>query len=253
MTCREQVSRPVTLMNTTTKGSLAFGPELAPPLPKQERSRRTREKLIQAAARLFEERGFEKTTSNDIAAAAGVSIGSFYAYFSDKRQLLLLLFEQRLAERLDAVFSNFTEDDLTGDDLRGCIARSIHRTFANKAETPGLTRLIYDLASKDEAVGALCRRIMDDSVQNLAALLRKAASLNLTRLADPWVTATTIVYAVEAVARKCVLEEELPEAAWKPYITCLTDMTYGFVFGAGHAPAGERPASPPTNAEIKVT
>ncbi len=213
------------------KYPLAFGLGETPSLPKQERSRRTREKLIQAAAQLFEERGFEKTTSNDIAAAAGVSIGSFYAYFSDKRQLLLLLFEQRLAERLDAVFSNFTEEDLIGNDLRGCIERCIHRTFVNKAETPGLTRLIYDLASKDEAVGALCRRLMDDSVQNLAALLRKAISLNLTSLDDPWVTATTIVYAVEAVARKCVLEDELPEPAWKPYILCLTDMTYSFVFG----------------------
>ncbi|HNC47134.1 MAG TPA: TetR/AcrR family transcriptional regulator, partial [Acidobacteriota bacterium] len=50
--------------------------------PKQERSRRTREKIIEAALKLFDERGFEKTTSNDIALAAGVSIGSFYVYFT---------------------------------------------------------------------------------------------------------------------------------------------------------------------------
>ncbi|MCS7078759.1 MAG: TetR/AcrR family transcriptional regulator [Chloracidobacterium sp.] len=237
----------------TTKLPLAFSSELATALPKQERSRRTREKLIQAAAQLFEERGFEKTTSNDIAAAAGVSIGSFYAYFSDKRQVLLLLFEQRLAERLDAVFSNFTEDDLTGDDLRGCIERCIYRTFANKAEAPGLTRLIYDMASKDEAVGLLCRRLMDDSVQNLAKLLRKAVTLKLTQLTDPWVTATTIVYAVEAVARKCVLEDELPEPAWKPYITCLTDMTYGFVFGARPSPVSGGPLTSLANPETKPT
>ncbi|MFQ3588939.1 MAG: TetR/AcrR family transcriptional regulator, partial [Chloracidobacterium sp.] len=213
-------------MNSPVKGALTCGPKLAVVLPKQERSRRTREKLILAAAQLFEERGFEKTTSNDIAAVAGVSIGSFYAYFSDKRQVLLLLFEQRIAERLNAVFSNFTEDDLTGNDLRGCIERCIHRTFVNKAESPGLTRLIYDLAPKDEAVGALCRRLMDDSVENLAALLRRAVDLGLTQLADPKTTATAIVYAVEAVARKCVLEDGLPRSAWEPYITCLTEMTY---------------------------
>ncbi len=219
-------------MSAPTKCSLTIGSELGVALPKQERSRRTREKLILAAAQLFEERGFEKTTSNDIAAAAGVSIGSFYAYFSDKRQILLLLFEQLIAERLDAVFSNFTEEDLTGGDLRGCIERCIHRTFANKAATPGLTRLIYDLAPKDEAVGALCRRLMEESVENLEKLLRKAMALGLTGLTDPHTAATTIVHAVEAVARKCVFEDELPEKDWPPYITCLTDMTYGFVFGA---------------------
>ncbi len=222
-------------------------------LPKQERSRRTREKLIQAAAQLFEERGFEKTTSNDIAAAAGVSIGSFYAYFSDKRQLLLLLFEQRIAERLDAVFSNFTEDDLTGGDLRGCIERCIRRTFINKADSPGLTRLIYDLAPKDEAVGALCRRLMNDSVQNLERLLRQAAVIGLTQLADPQVTATAIVYAVEAVARKCVFEDELPESEWQPYIACLTDMTYGFVFGVARTVASAPGPPMPASSQIKPT
>jgi len=226
------------------KCSLTLGSELGVTLPKQERSRRTREKLILAAARLFEERGFEKTTSNDIAAAAGVSIGSFYAYFSDKRQILLLLFEQLIAERLDAVFSNFTEEDLTGGDLRSRIERCIHRTFANKAATPGLTRLIYDLAPKDEAVRALYQRLMEESVENLERLLRRAMVLGLTRLTDAHTTAVTIVHAVEAVARKCVFEDELPEKDWGPYITCLTDMTYGFVFGSQpQPPASDSAAS----------
>ncbi|MGQ9896764.1 MAG: TetR/AcrR family transcriptional regulator [Acidobacteriota bacterium] len=226
------------------KYSLTDGSGLGVALPKQERSRRTREKLILAAAQLFEERGFEKTTSNDIAAAAGVSIGSFYAYFSDKRQILLLLFEQLTAERLDAVFSNFTEEDLTGGDLRGCIERCIHRTFANKAATPGLTRLIYDLAPKDKAVGALCRRLMEESVENLEKLLRKAMALGLTSPTDARTLATTIVYAVEAVARKCVLEDELPEKDWQSYITCLTNMTYGFVFSdKPQLETGSSPAS----------
>ena len=47
-----------------------------PAAPKQARSKQTREKIIQAAIRLFQERGYEKTTSNEIASAAGVSVGS---------------------------------------------------------------------------------------------------------------------------------------------------------------------------------
>lgn len=45
--------------------------------PKQARSKQTKEKIVQAAIQLFQERGYEKTTSNEIAAAAGVSVGSF--------------------------------------------------------------------------------------------------------------------------------------------------------------------------------
>ena len=43
--------------------------------PKQARSKQTKEKIIQAAILLFQERGYEKSTSNDIAAVAGVSVG----------------------------------------------------------------------------------------------------------------------------------------------------------------------------------
>ena len=71
----------------------------APADPKQARSKQTKEKITQAAILLFQERGYEKTTSNDIAAAAGVSVGSFYVYFTDKRQLMLTIFD-RLADEM---------------------------------------------------------------------------------------------------------------------------------------------------------
>ena len=46
-----------------------------PPDPKQARSKQTKEKIIQAAINLIQERGYEKTSSNEIAAeAAGLSL-----------------------------------------------------------------------------------------------------------------------------------------------------------------------------------
>ena len=49
--------------------------------------------------RLFVEQGYDAVTAGAIAAAAGVSTGTFYTYFGDKRDALLLL----LAERIDDV------------------------------------------------------------------------------------------------------------------------------------------------------
>ncbi len=59
--------------------------------PRQRRSRAKREALVQAAAQLFAERGYAATTTPDIAAAAGVSVGTLYSYFRDKRQIMLSL------------------------------------------------------------------------------------------------------------------------------------------------------------------
>lgn len=58
----------------------------------QARSRNTRRKLIRAALKLWEERGFERgpeeTTAEEIARAAGVSKGTFYFHFAHKEDIL---------------------------------------------------------------------------------------------------------------------------------------------------------------------
>jgi Transcriptional regulator len=52
--------------------------------PVQDRSINKREKILNAALELFCEVGYYKTTTNEIAKRAHVSIGSLYSYFADK-------------------------------------------------------------------------------------------------------------------------------------------------------------------------
>lgn len=49
----------------------------------------TRERLLQAAAEVFAERGYDGTRVADIATAAGVSNGALYAHFASKAELLV--------------------------------------------------------------------------------------------------------------------------------------------------------------------
>ena len=49
---------------------------------------RTRSAIIDAALRLFRERGYDATTMRAIAAEAGVSVGNAYYYFESKEQLV---------------------------------------------------------------------------------------------------------------------------------------------------------------------
>ncbi|MFC4590865.1 TetR family transcriptional regulator [Sphaerisporangium corydalis] len=49
----------------------------------------TRERLLDAAAGVFAERGYDGTRVADIAAAAGVSNGALYAHFASKGELLV--------------------------------------------------------------------------------------------------------------------------------------------------------------------
>ncbi len=59
---------------------------------------------MDAALELFSEKGLEKTSSNEIAKRAGVSIGTFYRYFSDKRDLFLEILQAHLESFVTGVY-----------------------------------------------------------------------------------------------------------------------------------------------------
>ena len=76
------------------------------PLPVRERTRRAvRGELAQLAVSLFVEKGYDETTIDDLAAAAGMSKRTFFRYFASKEELVMGKYEvlgEQLAEDLAA-------------------------------------------------------------------------------------------------------------------------------------------------------
>jgi AcrR family transcriptional regulator len=61
--------------------------------PRKRDKNATRERLLQAAARVFNKSGFDGTDSNRLARAAGYAPGTFYKHFTDKRDCFLQVYE----------------------------------------------------------------------------------------------------------------------------------------------------------------
>src|SRR5688500_4195908 len=76
------------------------------PIPVRERTRRAvRGELAQLAVGLFVEKGYDETTIDDLAAAAGMSKRTFFRYFASKEELVMGKYEffgEQLAEDLAA-------------------------------------------------------------------------------------------------------------------------------------------------------
>jgi len=103
--------------------------------PKQERSRQTVEAVLDAVARVLKRQGVEAITTNRIAEAAGVSIGSLYQYFPDKRAIFTALYDRhidevgQLIERTKADCASASFEDFTRELVEG-----LARLHADDAE-----------------------------------------------------------------------------------------------------------------------
>ena len=89
-------------------------------LSREQSQAQTRERLLEAARRLFVQRGFGGTSIRDIAEEAGYSQGAFYSNFPDKEALLLDLLRGHMeaeARQLATVFD--TAERPGGEVLAG--------------------------------------------------------------------------------------------------------------------------------------
>ena len=74
----------------------------------EERGDRRRAQILDAAARVFADRGYHRTTVRHIAREAGIADGTMYLYFSGKQELLLALIA--LQARLQEATVEVTEE-----------------------------------------------------------------------------------------------------------------------------------------------
>jgi len=78
----------------------------------QEELREQRRSLIlEAAATIFAERGYQRATVKKIAAQAGIAPGTIYLYFENKHDLLLTIVDQVIGQALDQLLAQLAHSD----------------------------------------------------------------------------------------------------------------------------------------------
>ncbi len=85
-------------------------------VPKQQRSMEKKQRIKDAAIKLMSEKGYHSTSSNEIAKAADVSIGTFYSYFRDKKALYAELVADIYNMVLEPVDLSSLPEDMSVED-----------------------------------------------------------------------------------------------------------------------------------------
>ena len=113
------------------------------PIPERERNAgRTRDAVLDAAERLFAERGYESTSLTDVGAAAGVSRGT-PGYFFRSKELLYRAVLERCLERVRAAVRSGRERALASAELPEIVlAGAVGEYFDFISANPHFVRLL---------------------------------------------------------------------------------------------------------------
>lgn len=124
-------------------------------------------RITQAARQLFIEKGYDDTTTREIARRAGVGLGTLFTYASDKRDLLFLIFNDELEAVIDAAFGGGRHPADLLDRLES-IFRPFYVFFARQPELSRfmLRELTFYLDGRE------ARRFQDDRERIIANLAR---------------------------------------------------------------------------------
>jgi len=176
-------------------------------IPRQARSQQKREALLASGRILMTERDFEQITTHDIAAHAGVSVGTFYRYFADKADVATCL----IRDHIDRYFIDFGELEAAADASTSPIERVTSRILSHlrwSREFP-LASIIRTLSKSSPDLYA---RIQLSRVQATLRLAEQVRVLQRYDVAwpdlDPRLSAVTIMALVMAIAEQDLEDDD---------------------------------------------
>ena len=114
--------------------------------PTQARSKATVVAIVEAAARILSDQGWAGFTTNKVAEAAGVSIGSYYQYFPDKHSLVEAILDRHFDD-CRWVMKNALEGEKS---LSLFVEELIDGIIAIHSVNSGLHRVLLDEAPRSE-------------------------------------------------------------------------------------------------------
>jgi AcrR family transcriptional regulator len=195
--------------------------------PRQARSAETRARILDAASEVFATHGYAAGTTNRIADASGLSVGSLYQYFPNKDAILVELvrahIDEGTRETLEALAGWTGDTDDPVELVRAVITamvgvhvgdRRLHQVLFE--ESPRPPSLLRELAALEDDVVAL----VTDSLR-----------ASYPDLDDPALSARLVVVTIESLVHRFVASDRPLDT--ERFIAEATRMVGGYLADLG--------------------
>ena len=166
----------------------------------QQRSRATVQALLDATARVLTKEGYDRASTNRIAATAGVSVGSLYQYFPNKEALVAALVARHNREMLDLLREALKE--VASLDLATATAKLVRAAVDAHRVDPALHRVFDEQVPR---MGQLAKieALQGETFQLVRSYLEERRDEISVRDLDS--TASILVTTVEALTHQFVI------------------------------------------------
>jgi AcrR family transcriptional regulator len=169
--------------------------------PRYER----KQEIIDAAIRVFSTKGYHRAKVRDITEALGISTGTFYIYFANKRELFMEVVDDVLRTILgDAAKAIKEEKDLLRRwNLRG---RAFYENYMKYNEI--LTQLRAETAGEDQWPQEKTKKIYHELTGPLIREAQQAMEQGLIREVDPDLLGYAITGLIEIMSFRTTLDQK---------------------------------------------
>ena len=164
-----------------------------------------RQELMDAAVRVFADKGVARTTVSDITSTAGVAKGTFYLYFDSKERLVAALkerFVDEILEHASGLYARVGKDDwwqLVDDTLTSFVDfmlqhRDMIHVLVQEGETPETSPYFAE-----------CQRRIDEM---FAASIKMGIDAGVFSVQDPVLIGRFLHYAMDGALGHAIMYDE---------------------------------------------
>ena len=153
----------------------------------------TSTRLLQAAAEVFAQKGYDNAGVAEIARRAGVTTGAIYSRYTGKAELLAATLTQCLPDEFDSLFADHAFDGQVADVLRTV---GSHLVLRPASPRHGLLLEAFVAARRDPELAAAIRSALLERRAQLGEMLDAAKELGVV---DRSLDTTSMVHFAQAV------------------------------------------------------
>lgn len=190
----------------------------------QARSRATVDVILKATARILIAEGYDRASTNKVAARAGVSIGSLYQYFPSKEALVAALLERHLEEMGQVLRAAFPR--LAAAPIEQAAEEVVRLMVAAHSVDPALHRVFVEQVPR---IGQLER--IQGFEEEMTGLVRAYLEPRRDKLVveDLDMAAFIVVGIVESLTHAAVLSR--PELLGEPFVREVSAVVIRYLTG----------------------